>query len=87
MADKPAKKMVRCPNCGHAPLREDKITDCFTHFTQDGAAISVEARDVPVEVCDKCGEKYIGPTGARVQNNAIYESLRLLTPETNVFPT
>lgn len=86
MADKPAKKMVRCPNCGHAPLREDKITDRFSHFTQEGAAISVEARDVPVEVCDKCGEKYIGPAGARVQNNAIDETLRLLTSETNVFP-
>ncbi len=40
----------------------------------------VEVSDVPVEVCPKCGEKYLGPTAIRMQHAAVCRALGLLTP-------
>ena len=75
------KQMQRCPNCGHAPLRHETVTDCF-EYTGDGEApITVEAQNVPVDVCENCGERYFGPAAAKVQHAAVCRALGLLTPE------
>ncbi|MBY0523591.1 MAG: type II toxin-antitoxin system MqsA family antitoxin [Gemmataceae bacterium] len=81
MKAKPSKKLSRCPNCGHAPLREDTITDRFEYRPDDVEPLMVEARDVPVEICPSCGEKFLGPAAARVQHAAICRAVGLLTPE------
>jgi YgiT-type zinc finger domain-containing protein len=75
------KRLTRCPNCGHARLRETTIADRFEYGGYDGTALVVEVPDVPVEVCDQCGEQYLGPAAARAQNNAVCRALGLLTAD------
>jgi putative zinc finger/helix-turn-helix YgiT family protein len=75
------KKLRRCPNCGHSPLREETITDRFEYRPDGEEPLTVEVCDVPVEVCPKCGEKYLGPAAVRVQHAAVCRALGLLTPE------
>jgi HTH-type transcriptional regulator/antitoxin MqsA len=75
------KKLQRCPNCGHAPLREETITDRFEYRAEGEEPLAVEAHGVPVEVCPNCGEKYFGPAAVRVQHAAVCRALGLLTPE------
>jgi putative zinc finger/helix-turn-helix YgiT family protein len=74
------KTLRRCPNCGHAPLCEETITDRFEYRPDGEEPLSVEVPDVPVEVCPKCGEKYLGPAAARIQHAAVCRALGLLTP-------
>jgi HTH-type transcriptional regulator/antitoxin MqsA len=75
------KKLERCPNCGYSPLREETITDRFEYRGDGEEPITVEAQNVPVEVCPNCGEKYFGPASVRVQHAAVCRALGLLTPE------
>jgi putative zinc finger/helix-turn-helix YgiT family protein len=81
MTAKPGKKLERCPNCGYAPLRDATITDRFQYETDEGKSVEVEVPDVPVQVCDKCGEQYLGPSAARAQHMAVCRALGLLTPD------
>lgn len=74
------KKLRRCPRCGHDPLREETITERFEYRPDGEEPLMVEVRDVPVEVCPKCGEKYFGPESVRVQQTAVCRTLGLLTP-------
>ena len=74
------KKLRRCPKCGHAPLREETITDHFEYRPDGEEPLTIEVHDVPVDVCPKCGEKYFGPAAARVQHAAVCRALGLLTP-------
>jgi HTH-type transcriptional regulator/antitoxin MqsA len=75
------KKLQRCPNCGHSPLREEMITDRFEYRGDDEEPRMIEIPNVPVEVCPNCGEKYFGPAAVRVQHAAVCRDLGLLTPE------
>jgi putative zinc finger/helix-turn-helix YgiT family protein len=75
------KKLQRCPNCGHVPLRHETITDRFEYRIDDNEAITVEAQNVPVEVCPHCGEQFFGPAAARLQHAAVCQALGLLTPQ------
>jgi HTH-type transcriptional regulator / antitoxin MqsA len=75
------KKLQRCPNCGHAPLREETVTDRFEYRAEGEEPFMVEAHGVPVEVCPNCGERYFGPAAVRVQHAAVCRALGLLTPE------
>jgi HTH-type transcriptional regulator/antitoxin MqsA len=75
------KHLRRCPSCGHSPLREGTITDRFEYRDDEQEPITVEAHDVPAEICDTCGEQYLGPEAARVQHRALCQTLGLLTPE------
>jgi len=77
----PKKKLRRCPNCGHSPLRDETVTDRFEYRADGEEPLTVEVHDVPVEVCPKCGEKYFGPAAMRAQHAAVCRSLGLLTPE------
>jgi|SRR5579884_2816615 len=74
------KRLRRCPNCGHAPLREETITDRFEYRPDGEEPLTVEVPNVPVEVCPKCGEKYLGPAAVRIQHAAVCRALGLLTP-------
>jgi putative zinc finger/helix-turn-helix YgiT family protein len=74
------KKLRRCPNCGHAPLREETVTDRFEYRPDGEEPLTVEVPNVPVEVCPKCGEKYFGPAAVRAQHAAVCRALGLLTP-------
>ena len=56
MDTEPKKELRRCPNCGHAPLREETITDRFEYRPDGEEPLRVEVHDVPVEICPKCGE-------------------------------
>lgn len=80
MATEIKKKLRQCPNCGHALLREETITDRFEYRPKGEEPLTVEVHDVPVEVCPKCGEKYLGPAAARVQHAAVCRALGLMTP-------
>src|SRR4051812_40729041 len=75
------KKLQRCPECGHSPLREETITDRFEYRADEEEPISIEVAGVPVEVCPNCGERYFGPAAVRVQHAAVCRALGLLTPE------
>ena len=81
MIAKPGKKLQRCPNCGHAPLRDATITDRFPYEMGEEAPVMVEVSDVPVQVCDQCGEQYLGPEAAKAQHMAVCRALGLLTPD------
>lgn len=80
MDTEPKKKLRRCPNCGHAPLRDETITDRFEYRPDGEEPLTIEVSDVPAEVCPKCGEKYLGPAAARLQHTAVCRALGLLTP-------
>lgn len=75
------KGLTRCPNCGNPTLRKDSMTDRFTFQTEEGESVEVEAVNVPVDVCDGCGERYLGPEAAAVHHAAVCRTLGLLTPE------
>jgi putative zinc finger/helix-turn-helix YgiT family protein len=75
------KKLRRCANCGHTPLRVETVADRFEYRVDGEGPITVEAENVPIEVCPSCGEKYFGPPAARVQHVAVCRALGLLTPE------
>jgi putative zinc finger/helix-turn-helix YgiT family protein len=81
MTAKSGKKLPRCPNCGHTPLRDATITDRFPYETGEEEPVWVEVPDVPVQVCDQCGEQYLGPGAARAQHLAVCRALGLLTPD------
>jgi putative zinc finger/helix-turn-helix YgiT family protein len=55
--------------------------DRFEYQGDEEAPITVEVPDLPVEVCDQCGEQYVGPTAASAQHRAVCRALGLLTPE------
>jgi putative zinc finger/helix-turn-helix YgiT family protein len=75
------KKLGRCPNCGHTPLRDEVVTDRFEYRADGEEPLTVEARDVPSQVCPNCGERYFGPAAVRAQHAAVSRALGLLTPE------
>ena len=75
------KSLRRCPNCGHAPLREETITDRVEYRADGEESLIVEVHDVSVDVCPKCGERYFGPAAARLQHAAVCRALGLLPPE------
>lgn len=77
------KKLRRCPNCGHAPLREETFTDRFEYRPDGEEPLTVEVHNVPVEVCPECGAKYLGPEAARLQDAAVCRALGLLVPAKN----
>ncbi len=52
----------------------------FQYGDEDGKRITVQARRVPLEICDNCGERYVGPEAARVEYDAICRTLGLPTP-------
>jgi putative zinc finger/helix-turn-helix YgiT family protein len=81
MATGAKKKLQRCPNCGHSPLRDEAVTDRFEYRPEGEEPIVVEAQNVPVQVCPNCGERYFGPTAVRAQHAAVCRTLGLLTPD------
>src|SRR5258708_1018532 len=78
----PKKKLKRCPNCGHAPLQEEMVgTDRFEYQADGEEPITVEAHNIPSEVCPYCKERYFGPAAARIRTAAVCRALGLLTPD------
>ncbi len=75
------KKLERCANCGHTPLRDETVTDRFEYRVDDNEVITVEAQDVPVEACPQCGEQFFGPAAVRAQHAAVCQALGLLSPQ------
>jgi len=70
----------RCPVCGAGKLHRRVVSERFT-YDGDRGPILVEAKDVPMQVCDACGETFTGPDAARIRHHAICRALGLLTPE------
>ena len=79
MSELKSKKPSRCPVCGRAELRRLTRTEHF-EYEADHEKIQVKAGDVPVEVCDACGETFSGPDAWRIRDEAICRALGLLTP-------
>ncbi|MBY0528448.1 MAG: type II toxin-antitoxin system MqsA family antitoxin [Gemmataceae bacterium] len=74
------EKQGRCSLCGKGLLKPCRIDKTFEYGDEDTNLITVSARDVPVEVCEACGEIYSGPDAARVEHEAICRALGLLPP-------
>ncbi len=74
------EKQLRCPLCGHSPLRPAFIDRTFEYGNEEDDRITVHAHQVPIEICDGCGEGYSGPAAARVEHEAICRILGLPTP-------
>ena len=74
-----SEKQRRCPVCGEGDLVARRITEKFEHGPDDDR-VTVEARDVPVEVCNGCGESCSGPESARVRHEAVCKAHGLLSP-------
>ncbi|MCI0455649.1 MAG: type II toxin-antitoxin system MqsA family antitoxin [Gemmataceae bacterium] len=81
MSTEQPKAPKRCSICGHSPLRETTITDRFEYGAEGETPLTIEAHDVPVEVCDKCGERYLGPAAARAHHLAVCRAVGLMTPD------
>jgi putative zinc finger/helix-turn-helix YgiT family protein len=71
----------RCPVCGKGRLKSQIVTERFPYEGDGARPFLIEAKDVPMQVCDACGETFSGPEAARIRHNAICHALRLLTPE------
>jgi putative zinc finger/helix-turn-helix YgiT family protein len=80
MKPTPVNKKLRCPLCGHFPLRPVLEDRTFDYGTEEDDRVTVHALQVPLEVCDGCGEKYSGPEAAKVEHAAICRTLGLPTP-------
>ena len=70
---------TRCPVCGVGKLKKRVVVEQFT-YDGDRGPILVEAKDVPIQVCDACGETFSGPDAAAIRHHAICSALGLLTP-------
>lgn len=81
MASSVKKHLNRCPNCDSTHLRDENITDRFDYKLEDGTSMEIEAADVPVQICENCGEQFLGANAARIQHAAVCRALKLLTPE------
>ncbi|HWG43391.1 MAG TPA: type II toxin-antitoxin system MqsA family antitoxin [Gemmataceae bacterium] len=71
---------TRCPVCGAGKLKRRVVAERF-EYEGDRGTILVEAKDVPIQVCDACGETFSGPPAAQIRHDAICRALKLLTPE------
>lgn len=71
---------TRCPVCGAGKLNRRLVAERFT-YDGDRGPILVEAKGVPIQLCDACGETFTGPDAARIRHHAICRALGLLTPE------
>lgn len=71
---------MRCPACGAGKLKQNVVAEQFS-YDGDRGAILVEAKDVPIRICDACGETFTGPEAARIRHEAICRALGLLTPD------
>ena len=69
-----------CSRCGHAPMQARLIDERY-EFRFGEERVLVEARGIPVEICESCGERYSGPEAARVHHDAICQALGLLSPD------
>ncbi len=76
----PTKKRPVCFMCGKGRLRPQTVDETFDYET-DTNRVTVTAKDVPVEICDHCGERYRGPEAAILRNRATAQALRLLSLE------
>ncbi len=74
------EKQRHCSICGHVPLRATTVDRTFEYGTDEEERIRVHAAQVPIEVCDSCGETYTGPEAARVEHEAICRTLGLPSP-------
>lgn len=74
------EKQRRCSVCGKGFLTPRRIDKTFEYGDEDTNLITVTAHDVPVQVCEACGETYSGPEAARLEHEAICRALGLLTP-------
>ena len=77
--DTQTEQDVFCPTCEAGRMRLRHITEHFP-YEVDGETKMVVAENVPVHVCDECGEKLSGPEAARIRHEAICRALGLLTP-------
>ncbi|MBI2803814.1 MAG: type II toxin-antitoxin system MqsA family antitoxin [Planctomycetes bacterium] len=68
-----------CPECGRGQLVSFTRDEDFD-FDLGDERVAVQARNVPVEKCDTCGEIMSGPAAARVRHDAICRAVGLLTP-------
>jgi putative zinc finger/helix-turn-helix YgiT family protein len=81
MTHEPSKSVSRrCPVCGKGRLTSQTVTERFP-YEGDGGPLLIEAKDVPIQVCDACGETFSGPEAARIRHHAICHALRLMAPE------
>ncbi len=69
----------RCPICGKGKLEPQVRTERF-EYGEGRRKVSVEAKDVPIEICTECTEVFSGPEAARIRQEAICRALHLLTP-------
>jgi putative zinc finger/helix-turn-helix YgiT family protein len=83
MTNDPAKlaqEEKRCPVCGKGKLELRTITDRFEDVV-DGEEKKFAVPDVPVEVCNVCGEIFYGPEAARKRHSYLCRELDIPTPE------
>jgi putative zinc finger/helix-turn-helix YgiT family protein len=78
-AETNAEKTSRCPTCGKGELRPQAVTQRF-EYEGGGERVTVVAENVPVKVCDACGETLSGPAAAHIHTEAIGRALGLLSP-------
>jgi putative zinc finger/helix-turn-helix YgiT family protein len=78
-AEPDGEKLSRCPTCGKGELRPRTVTQHF-EYEGGGERVTVVAENVPVKVCDACGETLSGPAAARIHTEAIGRALGLLSP-------
>jgi putative zinc finger/helix-turn-helix YgiT family protein len=70
---------TKCPECGQGQLLTRTRTEEFD-FDFGDETVKVRAENVPVEVCDKCGEVMSGPAAAKVRHEAVCRAAGLLAP-------
>ena len=61
--DTQTEQDVLCPTCEAGRMHPQRITEHFP-YEVDGETMMVVAENVPVRVCDQCGEQLSGPEAA-----------------------
>ncbi len=70
MAEDVTPNGLKCPECGKGELVTQTRTEEFD-FDFGEEPLRVRAENVPVEICDQCGEVMSGPNAAKVRHDAL----------------
>lgn len=68
-----------CPECGKGQMRPFSRSEEFD-FDLGGETLKVHVENVPVRMCDQCGEVMSGPAAAKARHNALCRAAGFLTP-------
>jgi len=74
------RKQKTCPLCGKGQLVPKEENHVFEYKLPEGKR-SIKVPKLPVEMCNRCGEKFRGPAAAKKEHLFLAKDQGILTPD------